>query len=131
MSCGEGGGNVELRGAYPRVLAGAMHGGLKDGDQLRPRILFAVPCRAQPPHRFCEVGPMIQVGQPTFEIAICEMPFDIGWLKLPEMACKFARVVGSQREPADRPAGRRPSDAGMEDAILHELRLSFNISRTS
>jgi hypothetical protein len=49
-------------------------------DKFCPGILHAVPRRAKPADRLSQIGPMIQIGQPFFEVAILEVALYLGWL---------------------------------------------------
>ena len=93
--------------------------GLEHRDQLRARALFAVPRGPKSADRLCEIGPMIEFGEPALEIAVCEMTLDLGGLEMAQMISKCARVVCAQCKPADRTAIRRAVPAGMKHPIFH------------
>jgi hypothetical protein len=68
-------------------------------DKFRPGILYAVPRRAKPANRLGQIGPVIKIDQPFFEIAIFEVALYFGWLQRFEMHRKFSGVVGLYGEP--------------------------------
>ncbi len=55
------------------ALARAMQPRFEHRDEFGFGILHAVPRRAKPANRIGEIGPMIKIGKPFFEVAILEV----------------------------------------------------------
>jgi hypothetical protein len=88
-------------------------------NQFGSGILHAVPRRAEPADRVSEIGPMIQIGQPLFEVAILKVALYLGGLQRLKMYCKFSGVIGFYGEPTLVAPRGRAIAAGMKDTIFH------------
>ena len=94
--------------------------GFQNRHKFSARILLAVPGGPKPADRFGEIGPLIQLGEPSLEIAIGEMALHVGWLEMAQVVRQCARVVRAKGKPADRTAIWRTISAGVKYPILHE-----------